>query len=280
MMTGNKRRRGARVGSGISGTMSTLAAVCGAVSALTAMSSARGSTIAQVTATPTGTTGQTITGATITGIRTNSATYGYSFFLQDSTGFDLAYEIPAASFSGFTPALGDVINVGPGENDPYTNATYSYTLNEYATDTADGAPTASLVSTGATLPVGATITGASLLSDASDQKYYDDNVILSSVTFAAANVGQSFTAGTTYTVTDTADSDTVAVYIPTPTPGSQLTGTIPSGPVNIEGIVYPYTSGVELNLFSSSNVTAVPEPASCGLLAAGAAALLFRRRRA
>jgi hypothetical protein len=80
------------------------------------------------------------------------------------------------------------------------------------------------------------------------------------------------------TATD-ASSNTLSVFFDPPTYyiSDPLAGTvIPTGPVNITGLVDVFDSAPEMILFS---ISPVPEPATVGLVSLGALALMARRTR-
>ena len=235
--------------------------------------SAHASNIATIEAQPVNTAGLILDSSpVITAILSqpgvlNGRTYtNWSFLVSDGTG---AIEIfgSGAAFSGFgyTPAVGDIITA-TGSYVPYHEIPALSTLTAVSVISSGNAVPDPLVRTVADLnhaPMPLSIGG-----------YVID---LNNATIA----GQGSTFGTTdgpfgATVTDASGTMTFWYW-----PSSQSSANsnlfgqaVPTGPVNMRGIVSVYSGTAEFHPLSI-----VPEPSAMVMLAAGGLVILRRRRR-
>jgi hypothetical protein len=188
----------------------------------------------------------------------------YSFLINDGTGSAMVYG--TLSGLGYTPTVGDAITV----SSPY--APY-HQIPELSLPTA-----VSLVSSGNAVSAPAVETIAQLNQTTLPENiagylFTVDNVTLSGLTtFGIANQTGSMSDGT---------NSMTFYYWPTSYSAANVNlfgQTPPTGLVDVTGFVSVYPSSPAE--FAPISITAVPEPASMGLLLIGGIAALIRRRSA
>lgn len=209
----------------------------------------------------------TVNNVTLSSVLNYSATNGYNLDLQDSSGGVQAYRFPASAFSGFTPAVGDIVDV-TATNDPYEdNPEFSNT-----------SAAVSLVSAGTFTP--ATVTAAQANGATTNGLIAEmvtvPNVIITDDA-AAGTTGTTFTSDGTYDATDSTGSLETYIYNSDSAVAALEGQTIPTTPVNITGYLDYYSGGGLVEIYPTA-ISAVPEPASLGLLVLGGLATLTRRR--
>jgi hypothetical protein len=273
-----------------------VAAACVALSA----ASVRASTVAQVEALPQPTTPATVGSnanpAVITYIATapnatpvDGYTYSnYTFLANDGTGsLDLFGALPAGS--GYTPTVGDGISAtgtfSPFNAIPEVDALSSISLQDFGGDPIPA-------TTKVTIPQ---LNAVATTENLGIEAYV---VELDNVTFSGLTAGQDYPVHANFSYTATDGTNNVTVFFnPSSYAVAGLLGgqAIPTGPVDITGIIdafngvyNPSTDAVTLAPGKTGSpiaelipftITAVPEPASIGLLALSGVALLGRRRR-
>jgi hypothetical protein len=209
----------------------------------------------------------------------------YASLVNDGTGSVDVYGT-ATQYSGYTPTVGDGIEVSSAEYSPY------HQLPELEASSSSTTMTITQNSTGNPVPGNLTATVSQMNVTTLPYNlagYLIDlnNAYITSGTGTGASIltpGETFGTGNLQlTVTDSTGSEELYYY---PTSYSlanlDLYGiTIPVGvPVDMVGIasVYP-TPAPGAPEFIPFSITVVPEPVSTGLLAVGSVALLMRRRR-
>jgi hypothetical protein len=261
------------------------------VAAIGLAAPAFGSTIAQIEGMPTGTAvtfGYTAAATppgtdpsaevtaigSVAGITLDGYTYtNWAFLANDGTGsLEVFGHMPAG---GYIPTLGDTISAS-GTYDPFNN------IPEVSTLTA-----ISKLSGGNAVPAPVTVTiptmNALTMSPTSNSSIQEYLLALNNVSILQETptdpVPGSFPthANGTYTLSDGTNTMTMFQYASSYSAAGALGGTpIPTGLVDLTGIVDVFSTGPEFIPFS---VTAVPEPASIGLLAMGGLMLLKRWAR-
>ena len=261
-------------------------------------------TIADASATPTGTT-VTVNNARVSAILDISPGFNNeTYALQDSTGGTLAFRfaLSGARDPGYHPNAGDLVNV-TATNSPFGG-------NNELSGTAGPAPIVTFVSSGTATPDAISVLnmnnpdGIDSGFDGSGMPLDGVLVMLHNVKFDASGTidGHETTSLGAYTVYDPslvyvdpitgipADpasiKTTIFFYKSYDYVGPAFDGqTLPTGLVDIVGVVTKFAAapgGYEIYPLSISGLTAVPppvpEPASLSLIALGAAALLRRRR--
>ncbi|MGA2062799.1 MAG: PEP-CTERM sorting domain-containing protein [Thermoguttaceae bacterium] len=251
---------------------------------------AHASTVAQIEAMTSGTTGITLdsnpvvtailnTPGTTNGFTTSS----WSFLVNDGTGSMDYY----GNTDGYTtPTVGDIISVTNGKYSPY------HQIPELAYNAGPPATAISLLSSGNAVPA-PTVAAIPQINVATEPLNYAgymlelDNVTIDNLpTDANGGLWGDSKTGTaanqSYTVKDSSNNSMTLYYWPTSysTDAAMYGTAIPTGPVNITGFVSVYgTPGTAE--FTPTMVTSVPEPGTLFLLGAGfvAAAAMFRRRK-
>jgi len=200
----------------------------------------------------------------------------YGILAQDSSG---SAEIFGVLPPSVAPVVGDALGV-TGSYAPYQG------ISEITTNSS---ASVSILSTANTVPTPAvytaaqlTATGATLPQNIEGYLVTIDNVIINTTGGVAAG-GTSFPthANGTYSITDGTGAITLYLWASSYSAAAAFGGTtIPSGPVDITGLVDDYTSGgVSTSELVPYSITAVPEPSSIALGAVGALSLLGLRRR-
>jgi hypothetical protein len=206
-------------------------------------------------------------------------TYGnYAIVAQDATGSLVVFGKATTYFGSYTPAVGDALNV-TGTYSPFDG------IPELASPSAVGA-----ASHGNTLPTVPTYTIAqvststtTLPQNVEGYLVNIDNVTI--LTNGVAPIGLNFPthANGTYTITDGVNSLTLYQWASSYSLAGALGGAaIPTGPVDIEGLVDVFTSGTtSTSEFIPFGITSVPEPSPMALATLGGGALLavLRRRK-
>jgi hypothetical protein len=229
------------------------------------------STIASIYTNGTAGNPYTVTG-TITSILNTSATAD-TFTIADNTGSTLAYQIPTGTY---TPTLGQSITVTA----PDTEYDGGQEFDSFSSAPTINSPGGSVSPTVLTVPqLNATGNGASAVPPYAEAYLEIMDVTLPGGTTSLAT-GTSYTltsgANTTILYTSAGYSNVVAAVTNANNAETASGNTLFAGPVNIIGYSDVY-DGTE-NLYPLS-ITAVPEPASIGLLALGGIALMHRRGR-
>jgi hypothetical protein len=194
----------------------------------------------------------------------------YAILAQDSTGsLDLFGHLPSGDT--YVPTVGDTVTAS-GKFSPFDSIPEIGTLTALSKTGTAPVP-APLVVTPAELQV--TPTNAIL------GFYVTLNDVLIKPQTGTDPVPGSFPvhANGSYTMTDASGNNPVSLFqfASSYLTAGALGGTvIPTGPVDITGLVDAFSGAAEVVPFS---VTAVPEPTSLSLLALGGIALLNRRKR-
>jgi hypothetical protein len=248
------------------------AAVCVLVAQATA------STIAQVEAQASGTPATLDQNPVVTAVVTIQGTFNgksypsNSFLVNDGTGSMEIFGVPNPPASpSYTPTVGDAITVS-GTYSPF------HQIPEIGTVTA-----ISKVSGGNPVPapITATIPQMNVPTLPFTLATYLINLNDVTITGAPATFGiTNFSA----TITDSSSNSMALFYWPTSLGVSNINlfgMSVPSGPVNMTGIVSVFTpaSGPAVPEFSPLTITPVPEPATGALAVIGAAAMFFAVRR-
>ena len=209
--------------------------------------------------------GGTITGATITGVLDQNATYAgeYSYVIQDATGGILMYGV-----SGYTPQVGDVVDV-TGSYAPYNgNPEISYASSPSVTKTTGTAFTPPVVTTAdfnSGFYNGVPLAGCI--------------VTLKDLTFSG---GGNFDTYGTFYGSDAVGSAALYFYYKDSYVVAAAGQAIPTVPSDVTGLVDYYNGTYEIypvSITPSVTTVATPEPASLSIAGIGAAAVLIRRRR-
>jgi PEP-CTERM motif len=249
------------------------------VSAIAAAAPAFGSTVAAIEG-QANNTPATIDGSGDSAVITNilsqpgsgdGYTYtNWSFLVNDGTGsLDVFGHLPTGST--YTPTVGDAITA-QGTYSPFDSIPEVGTLTSISANS-NGNPVPSPVVT--TVPTLSAITPTSynLLGEylEVDNAYFTGTTATTFPTHANLN----------FTLSDggTGANDSVTgFYWPSSYSSDDVYAgtTIPTGPVNVQGFVDIFSGAAE---FVPISITAVPEPASVGLVATGALFMLTRRRR-
>jgi hypothetical protein len=237
--------------------------------------------------TTSGTTGVTVgntTTAVITSVITTTGETGDGntstrnvFLLNDGTGSIDVFG-PAPAGDTYVPTLGDAVQV-TGEWDPFDGIPELETVTAL-TKVSSGNPVPAPLSE--TIPALSSIVPSNANSASNNLAISGYLVTVSNVTLTSTATSFPAAAGSagelSLTATD-ASSNTLSVFFDPPTYyiSDPLAGTvIPTGPVNITGLVDVFDSAPEMILFS---ISPVPEPATLGLVSLGALALIARRPR-
>jgi PEP-CTERM motif-containing protein len=197
----------------------------------------------------------------------------YAFLANDGTGStDIFGHLPSGST--FVPAVGEAITA-TGTNAPFDAIPEIGSLSAIAATSSGNTPAAPTPTTVATL-LGVTPTSFNLLGE---------YLTLSNVTFGSLPSSGIFPihANLTLSLNDSSNNSVTAFYFASSYSSEDaLAGTtIPTGPVNVGGIVDIFGTGQNAAPeFIPLSVVAVPEPASLSVLALGGVTLLNRRRRA
>jgi len=211
------------------------------------------------------------------GVALDGYTYtNYALLVNDGTGsldvFSKASALTALDVGTDTaPVVGDAVSVA-GTYSPFD------AIPEVATLTTFGK-----LSSGNSVPGTTPVTIPTLLALGSVANYGVSEYLLEldNVTLSGASVFATH-ANTTLTATD-ASSNAVTVFqwASSYSSAGALGGQpVPTGPVDMTGICDVFGSGATADVeFVPFTVTAVPEPTSIGLLAAGGLMLLKRRAR-
>jgi hypothetical protein len=217
----------------------------------------------------------------------NGRTYSsYAILTNDGTGsLDLFGTLPA----GYVPAVGDAV-AATGSYSPFhqipeigtiTSLSQVSTGNALAPITTATIPQMNQT----TMPLGGPpVPGGSAIGE---YLFNVNNVTLSS---NPGSGGNTLTPGMTFPntnldflMTDSSNNSMVFFYWPTSYSmvNADLFGqTVPTGPVNMTGFVSVFGTGASATPeFTPISITAVPEPATLGILAIGGAMLLGRKRR-
>jgi hypothetical protein len=229
-------------------------------------------TVADVDSQASGTVGTVNDNAVVTAVLSSNSTEA-TYLLQDSTGAIEGFDIPNAG--GSNPVAGDVVNLS-GAFEPF------HELPELETKSGVATASETIVSTGNSLPAdivypladlqnGSTAGGAALLEIGD----LDNVTFVETGDFTTANENSN----EDFEVTD--GSLIGQVFISSSSP--LFNTPIPTGPVDIHGYLSIFSStpdnDFEFDLLGTNPITAVPEPASIGLLVAGASLLLRRKTR-
>jgi hypothetical protein len=211
---------------------------------------------------------------TISNVLNVNATNGFNVDVQDSSGGTELFRFPASAFvGGFTPAVGDVIDVTATDspfqgNNEFSNVGASVTLDSTGTFTAPAATTTQ---------VNDAFAGA---LNAANKILLDETVTLNNVIITPVTVGQTaFATNGSYDATDA--SGTTILFINAATSASAVNvfagQNIPTGPVNVTGFVDWFSTGSEIEI-NPTAITPAPEPAALGLIAAAGALMTIKRR--
>jgi hypothetical protein len=217
----------------------------------------------------------------------NGRTYSsYAILTNDGTGsLDLFGTLPA----GYVPAVGDAVSAAGTyspfhqipENGTITSLTQVSTGNALAPITTATIPQMNQ----ATMPLGGPpVPGGSAVGE---YLFNVNNVTLSTNPGSGGSVltpGMTFpNTNLDFLMTDSSSNSMVFFYWPTSYSmvNANLFGqTVPTGPVDMTGFVSVFGTGASATPeFTPISITAVPEPASLGLLGIGGAMLLVRKRR-
>jgi hypothetical protein len=236
------------------------------------------STIAQIEAQPSGTAVSLNSNPVITVIGSAPGTAdGYSYtnyaiIAADATGsIDLFGRLPTGD--SYIPTVGDAVSAA-GTYSPFD------AIPEIASLTS-----LSQVSSGNAVPAPILVTTAALAGiTSSSLNYLGHYLELHNVEFSGASGNFPTHANGTYTVTDLSGNNPLTLFqwASSYSTAGALGGTpVPTGPVNIYGIVDIFNGTPEFVPFSITPAAAsTPEPGSAGLILVGgiAAQLLLRRR--
>lgn len=216
---------------------------------------------------------------TVTAVLNANATAN-SFVLQDATGGTIAFNIPRATYAA---TVGDNVTV-TATNSPYQSGpelvASGFTATVNSTGNTFAAPLVTIPQfksagdgTSALAPMAETI------------------VTLHDVYLPAGTTSLATAANTNYTLTDAdgnsvtyydykSDSACVAAATAANAANDASGGTLFAGPLDITGFVDVYYGTPEIYAINfAPAAAAIPEPASLGLLGAGALALAARRTR-
>ena len=234
-------------------------------------------TVAQIEAQPSGTLVTLDSNPVITAIGSmpgsaDGYTYtNYAILAADSTGsVDLFGHLPTGST--YAPSVGDAIGAagtyGPFDAIPELSSLTSITK----------------VSGGNPVPVAISVTAAQLAAiTPASYNYLGHYLLLENVEFSGASGDFPVHNNGTYTVTDLSGLNPLTLYqwaSSYSTAGALGGALVPTGPVNIYGIVDLFDGAPEYVPFSITPAAATPEPASAGLLVAGVAILVrFKREQ-
>jgi hypothetical protein len=235
-------------------------------------------TVADVDSQASGTAATVNDNAIVTAVLSSNATES-TYLLQDSTGAIEGFDIPDAGDNGANPAsnpvVGDIVNLS-GAFEPF------HELPEIETKSGVATASETIVSTGNPAPAditytvvdlqnGSTAGGADLLEIGD----LDNVTFVETGDFTTANENSN----EDFEVTD--GSLIGQVFISSSSP--LFNTPIPTSPVDIHGYLSIFAStpdtDFEFDLLGANPITVIPEPASIGLLAAGATLLLRRKAR-
>lgn len=236
------------------------------------------STIGQIEAQPSGTLVTLDSNPVITVIGSAPGTLdgytytNYAVIAADATGsIDLFGHLPTGDL--YVPTIGDKIGAA-GTYSPFD------AIPEIATLTS-----LSKVSSGNAVPAPIPVTTSQLAGiTSSSYNYLGHNLLLQNVEFSGASGNFPTHANGTYTLTDLAGNNPLTLYqwASSYSTAGALGGTpVPTGAVNVEGIVDLFDGSPEFVPFSITPAAAAPEPSSIVLLLSGIGALAFlllRRR--
>jgi hypothetical protein len=233
-------------------------------------------TIAQIEAQPSGTPVTLDSNPVITVIGSTPGmadgyTYtNYAIIAADATGsIDLFGHLPTGDT--YIPSVGDKIGAA-GTYSPFDSIPEIATLTSIAS-----------VSSGNALPAPILVTTTQLAGITSNSyNYLGHYLSLQDVEFLGASGNFPTHANGTYTVTDLSGNNPLTVFqwASSYSAAGELGGTpVPTGAVDLNGIVDLFNGAPEFVPFSITPAASVPEPASMGLLLCGAAGLAALRRR-